>query len=732
MFNFFKKNKLKIDVFEDDISKIKDLISKSEFWDAEKIIYKVEKNEKKVLNNIVKNNYDNDNDTTDIIKKYNEKIEILRKLNEEINNWKKDSSHWWFFWFFFKTKVVPKNIKEFDEAIKAINIYILLSEWNNAKQAIEEIEKKEQESLDLLLDKLRKDQSKESTKVKNELIKENSIKVKEINKIKGKLKIKEEKYIKNEEQERFKIKFKIIKDEIDILTWIKKNSQALNLLQKFLEDHKDKDIVIKFYNKEKKKILKNIEKEKVKYNETIKQNARNEALNLIWQTIKSSSSSSDEKSEKKVAKKGMFRFFIKKLNIYKKLKENIKNKKLLDDINILIEENSKVKDDIAEKMLENIHKWLIKEITNDKLIWYELYWKILWADKISWDTFWLYDDDKKYVFFLWDATWHWIRAWLIVTLLSRLFNKFLKNSDLKSLVYSVNNWLKQDLQSRNFITWIFFEIERKQIWKVNYVWMWHEPMLIYRTKEKKVEKIIPGWLAAWIRIIKEKDSMKVGKIELGNEDILIVYSDWITDNKNINWDYYWIEKLQESIMKIAPFTRDVNKIYDHIINEIKTFRWWTSFSDDVSVLILKRNNAKDLQDNKSEYLQNLTIKEWLKNNELKKLIWKNKEEIFAELEKIRKAKEIERIIKNLEKLYYTWEILKLKQEAIRYIKEDYIDKRINFYLKKAIDNEIKYRIEQKNSKIKNKYNVLKELESKWDYNTVISEIEEIIAKDWNV
>jgi hypothetical protein len=56
--------------------------------------------------------------------------------------------------------------------------------------------------------------------------------------------------------------------------------------------------------------------------------------------------------------------------------------------------------------------------------------------------------------------------------------------------------------------------------------------------------------------------------------------------------------------------------------------------------------------------------------------------------------------------------LKLKQEAIRYIKADYIDKRINYYLKKAIDNEIKYRIEQKNSKIINKYNVLKELEKK--------------------
>lgn len=54
---------------------------------------------------------------------------------------------------------------------------------------------------------------------------------------------------------------------------------------------------------------------------------------------------------------------------------------------------------ILQKKLENIHKWLIKEISNENMLWYELYWKILGADKISWDTFWLYDDNDKYVFF---------------------------------------------------------------------------------------------------------------------------------------------------------------------------------------------------------------------------------------------------------------------------------------------------------------------------------------------
>jgi hypothetical protein len=89
-------------------------------------------------------------------------------------------------------------------------------------------------------------------------------------------------------------------------------------------------------------------------------------------------------------------------------------------------------------------------------------------------------------------------------------------------------------------------------------------------------------------------------------------------------------------------------------------------------------------------------------------------------------------LKILESLYYTWEILKLKQEAIKYIKLGYIHKKNNLYLKKAIDNETKYKVEQKNQKMSSKYLVLTELYKKWDYQTVITEIEEIISQDGNI
>ena len=309
-------------------------------------------------------------------------------------------------------------------------------------------------------------------------------------------------------------------------------------------------------------------------------------------------------------------------------------------------------------------------------------------------------------------------------------NQWTTNSD--SLRTTDFESLKQDLKSRNFITWIFFEIFKEDISTMNFVWMGHEPMLIYRKKTWEVERLIPGWLAAWIRLINKPTDIKVKTINLSDWDILLTYSDWIVESKSFEWEFFSLGKLEKLFNHACKTQSDINSIYEYVIDDLKAFRWWANFDDDVSLLLVKRDAMKDIIDESSKYIQELKAKEWLKTSDIKKLKWKTIEDIDKELEVLKKNKETERIIKTLEWLYYTWEILKLKQEAIRYIKEWYIDKKINFYLKKAIDNEKSYKVEQKNQKVVNKFNILEQLLKKWDFETVISEAEEIISKDGNI
>jgi len=627
-----------------------------------------------------------------------------------------------------KKEVDVSKIKGYKDGLEAIHIFMLLSEWEKAQTALDEIRLKEKESFDELLEKINQDDSIFAEKEKQKLVADYKTKETQLRKTEINLNKQKKSYKDKIEKEQFKIRFRNIKAEIKNLIWNARSEDALKLLQKFLEENSDNARVVKFFNTEKKLLQKHIEKQRGIEERKFKDNAKMQAMKLIWNSV---NLESPEEKQEKEWNMSFLQKLKSRLNFYKNLKEKVRKKRLLDEINLLIDEDSKVKHDIAEKKLENIHKWLIKELNYKKMSWYDIYWKILWSDKISGDTFDIHESKDKYTFFLWDATGHGIRAWFIVTLLSRLFKKFV-DKDLNELTFEINNGLKQDLKNRNFITGVFFESQKNTPNEINYVWMWHEPMLVYRSKSKTSEKIIPWGLAAGIRLIEKKEDIKIKQISLEKDDILMTYSDGILEHKNNDWDFYGFARLQEAFMKIASVETDINKIYEYIINDVQLFQWWSKFNDDVSVLLLKRNTQKDVLTEESDYLDKITAKEWLTKQQVKKLEGKTMNEVQKELEKIKKDKDTTRVIKILENLYYTWEILKLKQESIRYIKQGYIHKKINWYLKKAIDNEMKYKVEQKNQKMNSRYAVLSELQKKWDYQTVINEIEDIIAKDGNI
>ncbi len=632
------------------------------------------------------------------------------------------------FSFWKRKEVDSSKIKNYKDALEAIHIFMLLSEWKKARHALDEIKLKEKESFDELLYKINQDDSVFAERQRLQIIWDYKQKELHLAKVEQKLNKNEDEYKDKKQREQFKIRFKNIKSEIHNLVWNSRSNEALDLLQRFLEENKDNYRVIKFFNTEKKSLQKHIEKQRNIEEKKFKDNAKMQAMKLIWSSV-----NIQTEEEKKIEEKKMnfIQLLKSRLNFYQNLKEKVRKKRLLDEINLLIEEDSKVKHDIAEKKLASIHKGLIKELSYPKMLWYDIYWKILWSDKISGDTFDIHEAKDKYTFFLWDATGHGIRAWFIVTLLSRLFNKYV-HSPLQELTFEINNWLKQDLKNRNFITGVFFETKKETPEEIQYVGMWHEPILIYRHETKQIEKVIPGWLAAGIRLIDNKNNIKVKTLNISPDDILLTYSDGLLEHKNSNWEFYWISRLIQSFEKITKWEKSIHKIYEYIINDVQLFQWWSHFSDDVSVLLLRRNIHKDILNENSEFLEKVSMKEWLSKKQVKKLAGKTIPEVEKELEKIKKDKDTQRIIKILENLYYTGEILKLKQEAIRYIKQWYIHQKINHYLRKAIDNEMKYKVEQKNQKMNSKYAVLNELYKKWDYQTVINEVEEIISKDGNI
>lgn len=616
---------------------------------------------------------------------------------------------------FSKKKVDTQKIKDFNNALKVVEDFVLLEDFEKAFLALKEIRNKEDESFRKYIENIEeKDKKKEIDLFKS--------KISKIDSLKEKVEKKKQEYENKIKKKKKTLEKKNIESLIKEATWKKDFIKAWQIATDYLEKNQDNLETINYVNKIKKDLLRLSEKEKKKQEKNIKKDALLEAKQLIWEI------QYEVKEDNTKEKKSFFTSLKSKFNIRKRLKE----KRLFDEITILLQAQNAKSDLEAKAKLEQVHLWLSKEIEWEKINWYEIYWKIMWADKISWDALWFWKNSKSYNFFIWDATWHWVRAWIIVSNLTKKFNETSKKLDIKNIVLEINNSLKQDLKSWNFITSIFFSINKEETKKVDIVWMWHEPLFVYRKKEKIVEKIIPWWLAAWIRIIKDVSSIKEKEIFLEDWDIILSYTDWIVEAKNEDWNMYSIDRVWEKFLELARNEKsDLKTIYNLFVDDLKKFAKKSNFNDDVTILLVKKDKNKEILE-KQEQIEEVMIKEWLYKNYRKKIKWKTLEEIQEDIKKIQKENAVKWVIKNLEALYKSWEMSKLKQDSIKYIKEWYIHSKINYYLKKALENENIFKIKQKNKKIQDKYNILKELYKKWDYQTVINECSNIISKDWNI
>ena len=109
-----------------------------------------------------------------------------------------------------------ENISRYQEAIEVIRYYIAVEEWENATNGIQEIKIKENSAYKDLLEKIDND-GKFNENEKNKTIQSYQKRVQKINQLEQLLNKKEHIFKEKEEKERFKIRFKKIKIELDTL-----------------------------------------------------------------------------------------------------------------------------------------------------------------------------------------------------------------------------------------------------------------------------------------------------------------------------------------------------------------------------------------------------------------------------------------------------------------------------------------------------------------------------------
>ena len=117
-----------------------------------------------------------------------------------------------------------------------------------------------------------------------------------------------------------------------------------------------------------------------------------------------------------------------------------------------------------------------------------------------------------------------------------------------------------------------------------YTWAWHETILLYSKSSWTVENIKSWWIA--LKMVQEIGYL-IEEKELIFEkwDVIILYSDRITEWKNQFWEMYWLKKLINVLE--TYWSWDIENIFDWFTSDYSEFVWSHPQEDDLTIFILK-------------------------------------------------------------------------------------------------------------------------------------------------
>lgn len=690
---------------------LKYIIKNKDFSFFEQTIPKIKLFEEKFLSDI---NSDKNLSWTDKRKystRYNLIISIIKKMHS----------------FYYKEKtglsIDLSSVRTVKDTFIVINDFAKSYNFTKALEALSELRNKETNSFEAIL----WDQTI-GQKDKDRLLKKFRKFESTLNILEKKVNESRFKYEKAAHLKDLKIRNVQIDKQLHTLLTQRNFDEAFALLEsykKWLWNDIDKYAI--FCEKWKFKLLR--AKQKFSWAKKKKQDLLEQAKNMLWEQIDDLPEDLLSEDENR---NSLYSFFKTYYDKYRYINKTRNDRLLLDNIESLLKSSKNIKEDVIKSKLEKVHSGLVKDTDWIFIDWYAIYWKTLWADKISWDTFGFYDYNKWKRFFIWDATWHWVKAGFMISLLTSSFHNLVNLiPTLKELVVTLNNKLKQDLQSWNFITSIFFELLYSDKNNIHFIWMWHEPMFFYKKASLSVDKVYPGWIAAWMTNLKDQAFLKEKTISFELWDVLLLYTDWVVEARNENWDMFSMDRLKDVFFKATWLHSDVKDIYNYIYNDLTNFVSKTKFYDDVTIIVIKRDNKKEsLQEEK--LIENILEKEQVSKKFAKKLKWKSREQIENFLKLKRKERELSSILKNLKAIFKTWDLVSLKKESQRYIKEGFIHKDIVKYLQYSIENEAFAKIEQQNMRLQNKYETLVKLLKAGQHETVLEEASNVILNEWKI
>lgn len=168
--------------------------------------------------------------------------------------------------------------------------------------------------------------------------------------------------------------------------------------------------------------------------------------------------------------------------------------------------------------------------------------------------------------------------------------------DAAEVLSRVNDFVIGDMKKGMFVTVFYVIIDSKRR-RLTYASAGHNPMILYRASTKKTYYLNPRGFPIGIQLHEKdlfKKSIESDTIQLAEEDILLIYTDGITEAMNEKRHLFGEERLIKIFrdyghLRVKPFV-------DQIKEEILSFTEGTPQSDDITLVAIREKTSPEKEE----------------------------------------------------------------------------------------------------------------------------------------
>ncbi len=174
-------------------------------------------------------------------------------------------------------------------------------------------------------------------------------------------------------------------------------------------------------------------------------------------------------------------------------------------------------------------------------------------------------------------------ALLMSSLHAAIHGQVSARNPLAETVRSVNQYLAHNTPANRFVTLFIAELD-PQTGVLNYINAGHNPPIIGRA-DGKIEQLDSGGFP--LGIIPGAD-YELGSTQLAAGEVLVVYSDGVSEAANLKGDEFGLDRLSEVISK--NLGSSASGIRDKVESALSSFTQSAPAGDDITLVIVKRKN----------------------------------------------------------------------------------------------------------------------------------------------